>query len=191
MRLFTAIELPESVRAHLLAVRDRLGSQLDAGGAVTWVKPENLHVTLKFLGEVPDAAVGGLVESLARIEVPPMRLVADHMVYFPKRGPVRVIAAGLGGDVHELARLYEQMEAACAALGFPPEGRAYTPHATIGRTRITRRGGGAFNVRGVPLDDAFPGPSFTATGFVLMKSQLNPKGSVYTPAAHFPREPGT
>src|SRR3712207_508452 len=113
MRLFTAIELPEPVRAHLLDVRDRLHDPAEAV-AVSWVKPENLHVTLKFLGEVPDAAVGGLLESLARVDVRPIRLVADHIVYFPKRGPVRVIAAGLGGDVRELVRLYEQIEAACA-----------------------------------------------------------------------------
>lgn len=191
MRLFTAIELPDPVRAHLVTVRDRLVESLGSPGAVSWVKPENVHITLKFLGEVPDAAVGKLVDALAGVAVRPMRLVADHMVFFPKRGPVRVIAAGLVGDVEELRRLNAGIEEACAGLGFPREGRAYTPHATIGRVRPTPRKGDLIAVRDVPLDGAFPGPNFSAGGFVLMRSELNPKGAIYTPAARFPRKTGT
>jgi 2'-5' RNA ligase len=191
VRLFTAIELPEPVKAHLASVRAKLENPVELGGAISWVKPENVHVTLKFFGEVPDAAVGELIESLNRVIVEPMNLAADRMVYFPKRGPVRVIAAGIGGSLDKLARVYEQIEDASAALGFARERRAYTPHATLGRARITRRGGGVFGLRDATLDEAFPGPKFKADGFTLMRSDLKPTGAIYTPAAHFPLKSGT
>ena len=187
MRLFTAIELPEPVRAHLLRVRAELLKSPDLADAVSWVKPENLHVTLKFLGEVPDAALPKLTHSLAAVSVEPTRLTPGRMVLFPQRGPVRVIAAGFAGDVERLSRLFADIEDACAAAGFEREGRAYTPHATLGRGRPGRGGSGLRRLRDETFERLFPGPAFTADRFVLMQSQLNPKGAIYTPAAHFPR----
>jgi 2'-5' RNA ligase len=187
MRLFTAIELPGPVREHLQRVRAELLKAGDFADAVSWVKAENLHVTLKFLGEVPDVGVRELVDELAKVPVGPMRLAADEMVVFPKRGPVRVIATGFGGDVGRLAQLFADVEDACAAAGFEREGRAYTPHATLGRARPGRGGADLRRIRDATARHLFPGPEFTADGFVLMQSQLNPKGAIYTPAAHFPR----
>jgi RNA 2',3'-cyclic 3'-phosphodiesterase len=115
MRLFTAVELPGEVREHLLRVRGELVEAAGLADAVSWVKPENLHVTLKFLGEVPDPAVGELTKLLGGVRFEPMRLAADHMVFFPKRGPVRVIAAGMAGDVDKLEGLFAEVENACAA----------------------------------------------------------------------------
>lgn len=186
MRLFTAIELPEPVREHLTHLRGELTTAADLADAVSWTKPENLHVTLKFLGEVADDAVRPLVDALAGVAVQPMDLAADHMVYFPKRGRVRVIAAGLTGDVARLGRLYADVESACATLGFAPEGRAFTPHVTLGRARHGRQGGGLRRVREALLEGSLPGPRFVAARFVLMRSQLKPTGAIYTPAAHFP-----
>ena len=187
MRLFTAIELPEPAREHLLRLRAELLKTADLADAVSWVKPENLHVTLKFLGEVPDAVVPKLTDSLAGVPVEPMRLTADHVVLFPKRGPVRVIAAGFAGDVDRLSKLFADVEDACAVAGFEREGRAYTPHATLGRARPGRGGPGLRRLRDETFERFFPGPTFTADRFVMMQSQLNPKGAIYTPAAHFPR----
>src|SRR4051812_44699269 len=185
MRLFTAIELPEPVREHLLRLRGVLAELPGLSDTVSWVKPENLHVTLKFLGEVPDAEVDALGDAIARADVKPMRLQVDHMVFFPQRGPVRVIAVGLAGDVERLGRVYAGIEDACAALGFEREGRAYTPHVTLGRGRHGRGGGELRRVREMALAEHFPGPEFVAGGFVLMRSQLNPKGAIYTPTAQF------
>jgi RNA 2',3'-cyclic 3'-phosphodiesterase len=190
MRLFTAIELPKQVREHLLHVKAEMSSHTEPS-AVSWVKPDNLHVTLKFLGEVPDAAVGRLGDALGRVRVDPMRLAADHLVVFPIRGPVRVIAVGFLGDVERLGELFRQVEDACAAVGLEREGRPYTPHATLGRARPGRAGAELRRVRDMQLADVFPGPAFTADRFVLMQSQLHPKGAIYTPAAHFPSKLGT
>jgi 2'-5' RNA ligase len=186
MRLFTAIELPDPVREHLVAVRGELAKLVELGGAISWVKPDNLHVTLKFLGDVPDERVNALCDALGRVTIRPMRLVPSGMVYFPKRGPIRVIAVGLGGDVEQLQRVFSDIENACESLGFGREARAYTPHATLGRARITRRGGGVFGLRNLDVDHRFPGPMFGADAFTLMQSQLHPKGAIYTPAARFP-----
>jgi RNA 2',3'-cyclic 3'-phosphodiesterase len=184
MRLFTAIELPEDVRAHLGRVRAQLVKTMGLDDAVSWVKSENLHVTLKFLGEVPDADAKQLVESLTGVASERMELSAAGTVYFPKRGPVRVIAVGLDGDVDKLLKLYNDIEDACAAAGFAREGRAYTPHVTLGRARRTSND--IRDVRQAELAGTFPGPSFRANGFVLIHSQPKPTGSIYTVAARFP-----
>ena len=191
MRLFTAIELPEPVREYLLRIRTALAKSVDLADAVSWVKPENLHVTLKFLGEVPDETAGELATSLGRIQVASMRLAVDHIVYFPKRGAVRVIAGGFTGDVAELVDLFSRVEDVCAAAGFEREGRAYTPHVTLGRARYGRGGAALRRVREKTLAHLFPGPEFSAAGFVLMRSQLHPEGAIYTPVARFSAEAGT
>src|SRR5688572_11271909 len=110
MRLFTAIELPDDAREHLQRVRSKLMKARALVDAVSWVKPENLHITLKFLGEVPDARIKSLIDSLARVTVEPMELFAEQMLCFPRRGPVRVIGVGVGGDVDGLADVFEQIE---------------------------------------------------------------------------------
>src|SRR5688500_13113779 len=126
MRLFTAIELPDPAREHLQRVRAKLMKSPVFEDAVSWVKPENLHVTLKFLGEVPDAQVKPLIDSLSRVTVEPMELVAGQMLFFPKRGPARVIGAAIGGDVDQLQAVFGQIEDACAEAGFEREGRKFT-----------------------------------------------------------------
>jgi 2'-5' RNA ligase len=190
VRLFTAIELPATVRQHLVTARAAIASTAGERGAVSWVQPENLHVTLKFLGEVPDERLGRLCDALARVIVEPTRLVAGGLVLFPKRGAIRVIAAGLSGEVERFGRLFADVEDACASAGFEREGRIYMPHVTLGRARPGRNAAGLRRLR----DDVAAitaGPEFTADGFVLMQSQLHPKGAIYTPAAHFPRKSST
>src|SRR4051794_18825177 len=127
MRLFLAIELPEDVRQHLATwgesqvplVHQYLEERhIDARLSVT--PPQNLHVTLKFLGEVDESAVQRLRDALGSVPVElasPVR--AAHVELLPERGPVRVVAAGLDGDVGRLARLYRAVEDACAREGFP------------------------------------------------------------------------
>jgi RNA 2',3'-cyclic 3'-phosphodiesterase len=185
MRLFTAIELPDAAREHLQRVRTKLMKAPAFEGVVSWVKPENLHITLKFLGEVPEGNVEPLTEALSRVTVQPMQLFAERLLFFPKRGPLRVIGAGIGGEVEKLADVFEQIEDACHAAGFEREVRRYTPHVTFGRARKARHGGGLRTVREVDVGRAFPGPTFLIEQFVLVQSQLSPKGSTYTVAARF------
>ena len=183
MRLFTAIEISEPAREHLKRVRMKLVKERDVSAAVSWVRPENLHVTLKFLGEVAETTLEPLLAALRSVRMEPLELFARQMVYFPpRRGPVRVIAAGMGGDTPALSKLYDAVEGAASSSGLPREDRKYSPHITIGRWRIRGRGDGGW-LRDMTLQEEFQGPTFTANSFVLFESQLEAGGSKYSPLA--------
>src|SRR4051812_47268585 len=120
MRLFTAIQLPDDVRdqvARLSAhycdrLTARLGIDVDPT-AIKWVREDNLHVTLKFLGDVADEDVLPLCDALAQIApVTEATLRVDRADCLPPRGPIRIIAAGLGGDVHLVELLFAAIERA-------------------------------------------------------------------------------
>jgi len=184
MRLFLAIPLPVEVRDHLA----NLGRKIGRGTmeqAIGWVSHENLHVTLKFLGEVDDGRVAELAAGLKTVAVVPARVWADRALCFPPHGPVRVIAIGLGGEVAVLRQLSAAVEESCAIMGFPRERRPYQPHITLGRSRVGRQISGPRALAlGIPVD-CFPGPAFIADSFVLMESDLGAKSPVYRPVARF------
>lgn len=188
MRLFLAIELPEEVRRHLDGVVRALKNPSDVSESVSWVKRENWHVTLKFLGEVKGERVGEVRAALTGVQVEKMRLFADRMLYFPKRGPVRVITAGVGGDAGRLNQLHGRIEDVLEPIGFEREQRDFWAHITLGRSRSGERGSGLVSLRKVELAEVFPGPAFDSDSFVLMYSRLSPQGSVYTALARFPEK---
>jgi 2'-5' RNA ligase len=184
MRLFTAIELPEPVRRHLADVQARL-KRLTLP-PVSWTKETNLHVTLKFLGEVTDDRLPELCAALAPLEfgAPALELRAEALDVFPSRGSIRVIHGRIDGDVERLIDLHRSIEGQCASLGFPREDRRYRPHVTMGRPRAPLRG--AWDRLQEATDDSWPGPPFEVATFSLVHSRLNPAGAVYTTVATFP-----
>lgn len=185
MRLFTAIELPEDARQHLVALIRRLRS---AGGrGVGLVKPENLHVTLKFIGEVPEERVAEVRSAFQGmpLEHPVGPLFADRAELLPPRGLVRVIAVGLGGDEGGVVRLFRAVEACCTELGFPAEGRAYRPHVTLARMRVVLPASSREHIAAA-FAGGLPGPPFGVTHFTLFQSVLKPTGPEYTALARFP-----
>ena len=189
MRLFIAVELPEDARRHASKVRGAWETSWRARrveeGGVRWSRLETLHITLKFLGEVDDPAVPGLCDALRTLPpIEPFRLYTEGMLLFPERGPVRVVAAGVGGDTGRLVQLHASIESACEALGYGRERREYKPHITVGRSRDGLRA----DVRGAQFgsDVTGPGPLFEVSQVALMQSRLLPSGPEYTPVAHFP-----
>lgn len=137
MRSFLAVPLPEAVRARLHEVEVELGRGV---ARVAWVRAENLHVTLRFLGSVD-------VETLARVEEalavatgrpPPFTVTVGGLGVFPTPRAPRVLWAGVtdGGDA--LRALHGEVETALVARGIPPEGRPFHPHVTLGRARDPR-----------------------------------------------------
>jgi len=134
IRAFLAIEMPETLRTGLALVQGELKrSRAD----VRWVTPGNIHLTLKFFGNVPDDEIDTL--ALAAREVAqteePFQLKATIAGAFPSPRAPRVVWLGLGGDVVHLNRLYYQLEKAFDKLGYPAEGRAFHPHLTLGRVK--------------------------------------------------------
>lgn len=192
MRLFTAILLPDDVRRHLADVAAGMKRLWDAAPgnrwpAVSWTRESNLHVTLKFLGEVPDDRVPGICDALSNVETPssPLRLFAEHLDAFRSHGSIRVLHARVAGDAEPLAALHASIEAQCAAIGFDRENRQYRAHVTLGRPRVPLRG--AWDALEQSTAGKWPGPPFEAAGFALVQSRLNPAGAVYSTVATFPK----
>ena len=181
MRLFLAIELPNDVRSHLLEARKRLETGLPK---ISYTKGDNLHVTLKFLGDIDPKRLDPIKESLALIKPQRIELRATGIECFPNRGPVRIVTAALDGTLPPLRALVESIEQRCKFLGFEKEQRAYKPHVTIGRARPVL----SAKFRQLASDATlglWPGPRFEPGEFVLMDSQLSPEGSKYTPVENF------
>jgi 2'-5' RNA ligase len=179
MRLFTAISLPNDVRKHLARLLEYLRSaDWEIDGPVRWAKIDNLHLTLKFLGEVADDAIPRVLDALGGVHVAPVQLFADHLTAFPKRGRAHVIAVALGGAVIGVNALFDQIDFRCAASGIAPrDRRAYTPHVTLGRSRD----GARCSFSGKML----PGPPFVAESFGLFESTLSSTGAEYRQLAEF------
>ncbi len=182
VRLFLAIELPDEVRSHLIEVRKALESVLPK---VAYTRAENLHLTLKFLGEVEPKRLDAITESLGKISTTRIELVGQALECFPNRGSIRIVAASMGGTLAPLGALHQAIEQRCQHLGFEREQRVYRPHATLARARPVL----SPKFRQVALDataSCWPGPAFAPGEFVLMNSELSPQGSKYSTVARFP-----
>lgn len=175
MRLFTAIELDDAVREHVAEVVDALGA---IGGGVRWTRPENLHITLKFIGEMDDAAADGLRASLRALRMPPMLLRCDRLLFFPPRGGGRIVAAGVGGDAAALAEVFDIVDEICATAGLAREKRAYRPHVTLGRCRDGVRGPQQRQMIAATAG-LWPGPALQPPSVALLQSILAREGAHY------------
>lgn len=137
MRLFAALPLPDVARAPLAEAAGSLRAQ---GWAVRWVDPSLLHLTLKFYGEVTADAAERLAEALASAarDSGAVTLAVTGLDTFPAGRAPRVIVAALAADPG-LELLQHRVETASGAAGFPPEGRPFRPHLTLGRVRRGER----------------------------------------------------
>ncbi len=185
LRLFTALELPAPVRRQLADLITALSTALPRG-SVRWVRPEGVHLTLKFYGEVGGDKLASLqaVVQQAALGVAPLKLELSGLGTFPNPSRPRVIWAGLEGDIARLKALQRAVVSASERLGYSPEARGFTPHLTLGRAEPGWRPADRQS-----LEDAIArlGPgvrgAFTADTLVLMRSDLRPGGAVYTPQA--------
>jgi RNA 2',3'-cyclic 3'-phosphodiesterase len=177
MRCFVAVELPEPMREEI----GRLQSRIATDG-LRLVKPELVHVTIKFLGDVPQEKVGRVTEALGKVAFAPFTVRVLGMGAFPGRA-IRVVWLGLQGDFQAL---YQSVELALKPLGFAPEARGFSPHVTLARVarpneEMNRRLGD----RIADFSSSDLG-SFTVDRFYLKKSTLTPGGPIYEDLAQFP-----
>ena len=177
MRLFIALDIPVEVRARLAEYMER--ARLLAPKA-RWARVEGLHVTLKFIGHVDDAAVGKIKAALAPIKAVPFEVKFTGLGFFPNANAARLFWAGVdGGD--NLPHLASTIDSALEKLGFPCETGPYHPHLTLARTSSRP-------LRELqPLLDDLP-PQFgtmTAREFFLYQSQPQRGGSIYTRLGRF------
>ncbi len=188
IRSFIAIELPDEVVRGLTLTATYLRRRLP-GSDLKWVAPGNIHVTLKFLGEVTLSRIQDVRSTLesALSSAPPLRLGIDTPGAFPSQRAPRIVWVGLNGDVEKLASLARQVDAAMQPLGFPREDRPFTPHLTLARVR---EGASASTIDALRAALASApvtaGLSFEAAAVSLMRSQLTPGGAIYGRVAYFP-----
>ncbi|NLX13454.1 MAG: RNA 2',3'-cyclic phosphodiesterase [Phycisphaerales bacterium] len=181
MRCFVAIELPEEIRKRLLELQSRFG-KLDR--FVRWVHPDQIHLTVKFLGEVPDRQVSAVCAAAkaAAAASRPFEVEISGTGCFPDHGPVRVLWAGIPELPPPLLTVQQAMEKHCVELGFPRETRAFRPHLTLGRTR---EGASASMVRtALEREAGFVVGRFDVEALTVFQSVLQPAGATYSILAH-------
>jgi 2'-5' RNA ligase len=176
MRLFIAIEIPDEIKESLIeAQRSLKGSGVEA----SWPRPEGIHLTLKFLGEVAEPRIPEMMKSLqqAATGTGPVRLELSGAGTFPNPKNARVAWVGLNGDIEKLSRLQATVEEAMIGMGFKREERAFTPHLTLGRIKYIRsRESWLAALDGIK---GIKSRTFEAASISLMKSELKPSGAVY------------
>ena len=200
IRAFVAIELPDELTEALARVaediRKKAGGREGRGGrgGASWVKPGNIHLTLKFLGDIDPADLGKIREALcgAASAVGPFRLACRGVGGFPGLARPRVVWVGLD-DCPGLAALRERIEDGLAAIGFERDERAFHPHLTLCRVKTpscaraigrAAEEAGAAGAAGA-VDGTGPW-EFTVESFVLMRSELSPKGARHTVLERIP-----
>lgn len=171
-RLFVAIDLPPQVKDALAALETHIPT-------ARWVKPEAMHLTLRFIGgDVPDAQVEPIQSALAQVEADAFTLALHGVGRFPPgKKPPSVLWVGLV-DQPALLTLHGEIERALAAVGFPPESRPFSPHLTLARLKATRpvREADAF----LADNREFTAGPITVDAFHLYASLLAPQGPRYT-----------
>ena len=181
IRTFIAIELPESVRSALGQIQDQIRKGDYA--SVKWVAPSSIHLTLKFLGDVDINMVQSLSEAISEASkgISPFHLNLEKSGAFPNLRNPRVIWVGLAGDIDTLGKLQQNIESALNPLGFPPEGRRFSPHLTLGRVRDKASSHNKRNLgEAVSALKVASSSSFEVQSVSLMRSVLSREGAIYS-----------
>jgi len=181
IRSFIAIELPEEAKKGLARLRKEL--EREEHRFVKWGDPGGIHLTLKFLGNIPSKRVTEITEAMGKAAqgISPFHLEISGLGAFPSLRQARVFWVGIGGELDNLSRLQQNIDSALAALGFAKEERSFVPHLTLARIRqgaspLERRSFGEL-VGSTIFEDKY----HVGVGAInLMRSQLMPAGAIYT-----------
>ncbi|MEE8443032.1 MAG: RNA 2',3'-cyclic phosphodiesterase [Dehalococcoidia bacterium] len=185
LRLFIAVELPDAVHQFISQVIGEF-RQHDLPG-IRWVRPDGVHLTLKFLGNVPGSQVVTIAQAMESVvsEVSPFVLHVGSVGVFPHMRAPRVLWVGIQGETEPLKQLHLRLEEALKALGFVKEKRAYSPHLTLGRIKgrlpapeLQRLSDATEQLQGTGS------AMLPVAGLSLMESQLTREGAVYRRKAH-------
>jgi 2'-5' RNA ligase len=179
-RLFIAISLPESVKAELLRVQAEIKEALPRG-CVRWTRPEQFHLTLKFLGSIEPNRVAALSDSLRECcaSFPALRLQAERVGFFPDLNYPRVIWAWVHDAQEQLPVLQSAIEQAVGSFTSEKSEKQFTGHVTLGRCQGIKRPQAEILSRlAFDMTDSFFG-AWTTKEVELIRSELSPSGSRY------------
>jgi 2'-5' RNA ligase len=182
LRSFIAIELQESARSVLADIQQKFTK---CRPDIRWVKPGNIHLTVKFLGNVEEKTAGEIIKTSGKIcsRHHPFELAMQGLGVFPNARNPKVLWVGIEGG-GALEGLKNEIEEGMALLGFEKENRKFTPHLTIGRFRSALNRGcirGVIEEQGKGKLEIIP-----VHHLVLMRSDLHPEGARYTEISKFP-----
>ena len=181
IRSFIAIELPGELKQALAELQRRFKS---AGSLpVKWVEPSNIHLTIKFLGDIdagsPDKIIKALNEAVSSSK--PFNIEVRGLGVFPNMNRIQIIWVGLYGELEKLGQLQKNIEAGLKPLGYPSENRPFTPHLTLARVRDFARPEERQQLGQLISTASFEGKYIiNITSINLMKSQLTPEGPIYS-----------
>ena len=182
-RLFLALDIPDRVRAELIDLQARLKR---TRADVRWVRPEAIHLTLKFIGDFPVDRIDPLAKALAPAAAarPTLSIIPTAAGCFPGLARPRVVWAGLTGDLTAMADLAKAIDQVTARFDVPEEKRRFSPHLTLGRVK-SGKGRQALIKAVTDLKD-YQGTEFRAKELILFRSQLKPGGAEYTKLKRLP-----
>lgn len=197
LRTFIAIDLPPATRRQVQERQRSLRHALDGAGLASlfrWTHADNLHLTLRFLGDTSAAQQAQIEKSLAGLAADPALgrplALAEHMLgAFPSLRKPNIVWLDFDGDLQRLLPLQARIEAAAQAAGFAAEDRPYAPHMTIARAQknaapaLLARAGEV--LRAATLAPLAPPVPFLVEHIHLIRSDLRPSGPVYRPLASF------
>jgi 2'-5' RNA ligase len=179
MRCFIALELDDAIKDNLETAQQLFEG---IGGKVGWCSRQQMHLTLNFLGDVPDDQIPNIVEAItaAARQVPPFEFTVEKLGAFPPKGSPRVLWTGVS-ECPPLLKLQQLIEEALKSLGFEPEKRGFTPHLTLARVRERIDLRTYLSVLTENRD--FIAGTQQTNKVILFASELKSTGAVYIPLA--------
>lgn len=187
IRAFIAVELPDALKQEVAQLQAEFKQ---TGADVKWLESASLHLTLKFLGDIPEEKVEDCLSTAGRSSAAagpvarPFTITLEGIGAFPKTTYPRVIWVGVGEGKESLVNLARCVEEICSRLGFAPEERPFSAHLTIGRLRSQNQLAGLIKkLQVAEFKGATPAP---VNRLILFQSTLSPKGPTYTPLAEIP-----
>jgi len=178
IRAFLAIELNQEVRSALKVFQDRIRNHLPP---ISWVNPESLHLTVKFLGEIGEEQLSSVQQAveIGIKDCSRFSLQIEGIEGFPNVNQPRVLWAGISGQVDKLQRLASYVEEALIPLGFPSESKAFRGHLTLARIKQRSREVGIALARSQDLKRQTDIGMLKVHQLCLFRSELKPTGAVY------------
>jgi 2'-5' RNA ligase len=192
IRAFIAVPLPGSLLERLAALQRKLERQVP-DRSVRWVRVEGIHLTLKFLGDTPTEKLPDIKQALAAVarHVLSCSSTVGELGCFPNLRRPRVVWVGVQEPTGRLAALQDAVEEVMTPFGYPPEGRGFTPHLTLGRVHRRASRSDVTQVGEVVANTTVGALAEVSVGrFALIRSVLKPTGAEYTELAEFSLQEG-
>jgi len=184
IRAFLAIDPPQEIYNKIIKIQEHLKKSIR--GDIRWVRPEGIHLTLKFFGYIYDSDIANISNVVKDnvVNMKPLSLNVRSLGAFPSVNRPRVLWLGIDGDTDAVVNLQMEIDAALEGYGFTKENRPFKPHLTLARIKEPKELIGL--AEAIKKNDNYVAGSFSVSGLTLFKSDLKPTGAVYTKLSYFP-----